>query len=149
NWRKDKIMAPYLILYASRYGQTQKIANYISEDLSSWGITCDLVDCRRFHQSMDLTQYQALIIGAPVYMGSYPSCLRKWIKANPTFKNIIPVTAFFSVCLGIQQPNREGQDKEKKILQDFLDWARWQPQHKAIFAGALNYGSYNWPLKKV
>lgn len=141
-------MAHHLILHASKYGHTLKIAQFISTELSNLGHTSDMVDCGQYHSAMNLSIYQGIIVGAPVYRGNYPKQLAKWIKANPQFKTQVPCSAFYSVCLGIMDQNEASVLREKEIVADFLDWNHWRPNSTAIFAGALNFTKYNWLLKR-
>ena len=57
-----------LILIYSKYGQTQKIADRISDYLAEQsGVNVDVVDVSRNNSVIPLDRYQVAIIGAPIY----------------------------------------------------------------------------------
>ena len=141
-------MAKILVLYATKYGQTEKISNSMAEELRHLGDSVDVVNVSRI-SSLSLRSFDAVIVGAPVYGSKYPGAIRTWIKANVKALASKP-TAFFSVCLGIlETKNHATQDQEMRFLTDFFATTGWQPNISRIFAGAVLYTSYNWFLRII
>ncbi len=91
-------MARVSVIYASKHGQTQKIAQYIQKEIESAGHVCEISECD--DQKDGLEKFQAVIVGAPVYAGRYPRQLRKWTRQNSAKLSRTP-SAFYSVCLGV------------------------------------------------
>lgn len=142
-------MSKFLIVYATRYGQTEKIANYIGERLNLAGHSYDsFLLQKQTTKDVDLNSYVGVIVGAPVYAKGYSSILKKWCFRNRKTIQQKP-SAFFSVCLGILQKQPEVQIEEVQIARKFLTSCNWNPQIVSIFAGALPYSKYNWFLKKL
>ncbi|TLN07108.1 flavodoxin, partial [bacterium] len=54
-----------LLAYATRYGSTQEVATAIAGSLRKQGITVDLLPAK---QVKSLQGYQALVLGAPLFM---------------------------------------------------------------------------------
>nr|BFD62462.1 hypothetical protein BdHM001_11430 [Bdellovibrio sp. HM001] len=139
-------MAHILIVYESKYGQTEKISRFIADKINSRGHSVDLLEAHA--KSTDLSPYQTVIVGGPVYANGYPRALSKWVKHHSDALNIKP-TAFFSVCLGVMQKDQTVQRSEAKIVQGFFRKTNWLPKKWVIFAGALNYSRYGWFTKRI
>ena len=57
--------ASVLVAYATRYGATQEVAETVATALRESGLEVDLQPLRQVHT---IDQYQAIVIGAPLYM---------------------------------------------------------------------------------
>jgi menaquinone-dependent protoporphyrinogen oxidase len=64
-----------LVCYATKYGSTEEIAREIGAVLQGEGLATDVIPV---DQVTDLTQYRAVIIGSPIYMG-------KWLHGPQQF----------------------------------------------------------------
>lgn len=79
------------LIFSSHKGQTKKIIEYIAKKLSERNISTEIIDVG--HRQNLKGQVDGLILGAPVYAGSYPKALLRWARNNrPLFS--LP-TAFF------------------------------------------------------
>lgn len=146
-WKKAQgFMAKVLILYGTTQGQAAKIAFRIGDELRGAGHRVDLFDSRKIPRWVDLMEYDAFIGGASVHAGGFQRTLRKWVKTHSRALTSLH-SGFFSVCLGILQPEDSVHREEAKIVDDFLVATAWKPQKTVIFAGALSYSKYN-PLLK-
>lgn len=140
-------MARVLIVYESKYGQTEKIANFIRNRMSLQGSEAELLNCR--HPSpVDLSKFDGIIVGAPIYGRRYPWQLRKWVRSHAEELNQ-KNSAFFTVCLAILQKNEKVQRDLLLISEAFFRNTGWYPKRRRAFAGALNYSEYNWFLKRL
>lgn len=141
-------MSKILIVYGTRHGQTEKIANFIANKLQADGYSTDIFDAQSIPEQLDLIQYEAFLVGAPIHAGGYPKKVKNWVKLNSHKLSQKP-SAFFSVCLGILQKDERVQKEEREFLQKFFSWSGWKPNGWAIFPGALSYSQYNWLLKLI
>lgn len=141
-------MSKLLVVYGTREGQTGKIAEVISEELSRSGHSVDLFDARDIPKSVLPDQYDTVIVGGPVHKSDYPRELRSWIRAHHERLSRTR-SAFFSVCLGILQDDEKVKQNERSIVMKFLDSTGWNPTRWTIFAGALRYSRYNWLIKRI
>lgn len=141
-------MQKYLIVYATNYGQTEKIAGFIAQKILKKGLSYDSFSINHLPRDLSPKDYCGTIVGAPVYRGRYATKLRKWCLMHHEILNQSR-SAFFSVCLGVLQNDSQVQIEENRIMQKFLCACRWKPGMCAIFAGSLNYSKYNWLMKWV
>lgn len=134
-------MAKALLLYSTREGQTKKILHFIEKRLSDY--ECDFIDLHSV-ESVDLNQYDKVLIGASIRYGHLNKKLYKFIERN--LNALIECkAAFFCVNLTAR---KEGQGKDtpegSAYIKTFLKKSPWQPEMIGVFAGALYYPRYNW-----
>lgn len=141
-------MTKILIVFSSKEGQTQKIASFLNDKISSHKITVDVFDCDSLSSNIPLFNYDGFIIGASVHMGSFSHGVQRWVKDNSFFLKKKP-SAFYSVCLGILEKGNNSLISEGHIVTDFFAATEWYPTLWRIFAGALKYSKYNWFVKRI
>jgi menaquinone-dependent protoporphyrinogen oxidase len=138
-----------LVVYGTKEGQSAKIANAISDELSLEGFVVDTYNAEEIPSDIRVNDYSGVVAGGSVHVSKYPAPLKKWIKANSAELSIKP-SAFFSVCLGVlEKENAQTQKAEKKIVEDFFAWSGWRPKTWTIFAGAVKYSKYGWFTKQI
>jgi NAD(P)H dehydrogenase (quinone) len=77
-------MAKALVCYYSKSGNTEKMAEKIAEELQHQGIDTDL--SRVEETSVDvLPEYDAIVLGSPVYYGSMAWPMKKFLDESVIF----------------------------------------------------------------
>jgi len=138
-----------LIAYASRHGQTQKIAAALRQQLQEVGIACQLLTCQELLvRREDLPLTTAVILGSPVYYGAYDRKFQAVVTRHRDHLNSVP-TAFFSVCFGTGSSNQTERTTADEISAQFVQRTGWQPQLTHVFAGAIRYSQYGWFKKRL
>lgn len=140
-------MARILVIYESKYGQTEKIAKFIVDKIHQAGHSAEALECHS-QEFVGLAKYDGVIVGGAVYAKGYPRAAIKWVKQHAEALNKKP-TAFFSVCLGILESDPKVQKEEREVVQGFFDKTGWTPQKWTIFAGGLRYSKYNWFIRRI
>lgn len=138
-----------LIVYNSRNGQTQKIARYISSRLVSagFGVQLQSVDSNSTLITPD-PSIDAVIVGAPVYVGKFPKPIVKWVKNHLGFLSQ-KRTAFFTVSLNAADQRPEARKADRELLEKFTFDSGWRADYTASVAGALTYSHYGFFLKRL
>lgn len=62
-------MPKVLIVYATRTGETEKIARLIGEGVRISGLEADVREVKQIKSEADLQGYDALVLGSPTYHG--------------------------------------------------------------------------------
>ncbi len=62
-------MAKALIVYSTRAGETQRIADLIAEGIRFTGCEAELKDAQKLTKEEDLEGYDAYVFGSPTYHG--------------------------------------------------------------------------------
>ena len=90
-----------LTAFASKEGQTEKIANFIAEVIRHHDQQAATLPCEHLLKNFNVNSFDAVIIGGSIHMGKYPGYLKKFITTYLDWLNQMP-SAFFTVCLAIQ-----------------------------------------------
>ena len=144
-------MKPVLVLYATREGQSRKVAAHVSHMLSeSSSVTSELLDAAELPGSFDLARYVAVVLVASVHMGKHEGEMLRFVRKNRATLAHMP-TALLSLSLshaGAQDPLRTPAQREKglhdtamMIERFFVDTGFRTPRVLPV-AGALVYTKY-------
>ncbi|MGB5635985.1 MAG: flavodoxin domain-containing protein, partial [Waterburya sp.] len=144
-------MKNILILYATREGQTEKVAAQISTHLKKAGANVELINAqdKTATEDIDLDVFDLLVFGASMHAGGLEQELVDFINSH---KEQIEqrVRSFFLVLLS-------AATKDSKLRAEWLKDARnkmdeqiqVQFQDVEMIAGALMYSKYSLPLKWI
>lgn len=140
-------MTNVLVVYATREGQTEKIARHIAKTLTADGHTVKLHDADRpASPPLDLASIQVAVVGGPIRGGNYPRSLVRFVQEHRRFLEGVP-SAFFSVGLAVQSP--KGRDPTLEVVERFVRRTGWRPSRVELIAGALLYTHYNFLIRFV
>ena len=124
--------ARILVAYASRKGSTAGIAQAIGKELVSAGHTVDVIEMKTV---TTVEGYNAVIIGAPVYMGKVDTDISKFVAKNRDRLASIQVAAF---AVGIA-PVAPQIEPVEKVLDDLTKAVSpIQLIAATVFAGKLD-----------
>lgn len=130
-----------LIAYSTVDGQTKKIAERLADKMTGEVII------KKFEDVTTLTEYDKIIIGSSIRYGKFPKRLYHFVQKNTavlTEKH----ADFFGVNLIARNPEKRTVENNVYVRK-FLEKVSWQPREVIIFAGALNYTTYNFFDKKM
>jgi len=133
-------MAKILLLFASSYGQTAKVADHLA---LRWRGQGHEVVCRRLDQNAEPAPagFDAVILGSRLAIRYAPS-LKRYVEKYRTAL-ATKRSAFLSVSMSAASPDpKVGSELKAKIGALFHE-ARWSPDHVGSFAGALPYSRYD------
>lgn len=126
-----------LVVYASKYGATQGIAERIADKLVSSGHPAQ---ARPVKAAGDLLSYDAYVVGSAAYMGSWLKEAAEFVRSNQALLVTRPVWLFSSGPLGTATKDAQGRDllvtSEPKEFTEFAEAI--EPRATRVFFGALN-----------
>jgi menaquinone-dependent protoporphyrinogen oxidase len=150
-------MKPILVLYATREGQTQRIAEHIDGRLRASGIPCELINVKYVPAGFSLIRYRSAILAASVHVGKHQREMVNFVRKNR--QNLEDMrTALVSVSLsqaGVQDPNSPPDQRlqaaadVEKLINVFILKTQWKPTHVKSVAGALMYSKYNFFVRFI
>lgn len=132
-------MPSITICYASRYGQTERIAKRMAKTLVSQNVTAQV---HNIVQDGDLPVSDHYIIGAPIIYGNAWAPMRAWI-ADHAKQLDDRVLGVFNVNLTARKPGKRDIENNP-YLAKLLALLPQPVAHKQVFAGSLDYPSYPW-----
>ena len=137
-----------LIVYATREGQTRKIAIRLADHLRDSGAEVEVRDARQPF-SLSLRDFDHLVFGASMHAGGLEKEIRDFVARHQTEISARP-RSFFLVLLSAATKDqtlrdewlRDAESKFKQQIPVFFS-------HLEMVAGALRYSQYSLPLKWV
>ncbi len=142
-------MRRVLILFASREGQTQKVASRIFAHLKMKGFAVQLIDAAdsTAMQQIDLGTYDLLVFGASMHAGGLERELVHFVNSHVS-RIGTQSRSFFLVLLSAATKDPELKarsltDARRKMKQQLLV----EFDDTEMIAGALAYSKYPLPLK--
>ena len=150
-------MKRVLIAYATREGQTQKIADHVAKTLRARAIEVDVVDVRTPPPGLDLARYAHVVLAASLHLGKHEREMVDFARANKTTLDSM-ATSLLSVSMseaGAEDPSRtqeqrnKAADNVKQAVGHFLEETALHPGRVMPVAGALKYLEYGWLVRFV
>jgi menaquinone-dependent protoporphyrinogen oxidase len=135
-------MADIAIIYATREGQTQRIAEHMARPIRAAGHQALVLDFRELYGGPPPAA-DGIIIGASVHVGHHPEELESWVREHREALES-RFGAFFSVSLSATGARVGAKVEAGEYITDFLNRTGWHPDAAAAFAGALRYTRYGW-----
>ena len=137
-----------LILFATKEGQTEKIAHFIAEVIRHHGHEATTQLGEQLPKDFSTDRFDAAIIGGSIHMGNYPGYLKQFVTGHRDWLNQVP-SAFFTVCMAINSANEKEQTEARSFGPNFVKDANWHPNLMETFAGAVKYTQYGFITRKI
>ncbi len=144
------------IVYATREGQTRRIAEYLAGAFQARDVAVDLFNAKETPDP-DLAVYDALLVAGSVHISRHEPELVKFVKHHRAELERVP-SAFLSVSMaqaGIESVDRNAEQREaakrevNEVLDRFVHDTAWRPRWVQPVAGALLYTKYNFLVRFI
>jgi menaquinone-dependent protoporphyrinogen oxidase len=137
---KEKV----LVAYASTYGSTQEVAKAVAEALRQAGMEADL---RPMREVKSLAEYQAVVMGAPLYMLHWHRDALHFVARHREALEKLPSAVF---ALGPFHDKAEEWEEVRKEIDSELAKFPWlQPAAVEVFGGKFDPDRLHFPWKLV
>ena len=145
------------IFFATREGQTSKIANRIAEHLRAKEVTVDVVNVRKATPPLDWSEYATAFVAASVHALHHEPEIIEFVRRYRDDLHRIGA-AFISVSMseaGAEDMRAPAERRERsaadaqRMVDDFVKETGWKPERYLRAAGALRYTQYNFLVRFV
>ena len=130
-------MKKILLTYSTVDGHTKTIC----EKILSYSETSQ-VDILPIDSSINIKDYDTVVIGASIRYGKYREEIFEFIKKNEELLNSKD-NAFFSVNVVARKENKNKPETNPYLIK-FLNKISWQPKILDVFAGKIDYPKYKF-----
>jgi menaquinone-dependent protoporphyrinogen oxidase len=150
-------MKPAGIFYATREGQTQRIAQHIAQGIRAGGLEAELCNLSESPHPDNLLRYSAVILAASVHAGKHEPEMVVFAQHRRDDLEALP-HVFVSVTLsqtGAQDLARPAAERARfaadveSVIEKFRQDTGWHPKRVKPVAGALTYSKYNFFLRFI
>ena len=124
------------IAYATKEGQTAKVADYIAEVVRAHGHLAETVGIGHTKNGVP-AECDGVIVGSSIHMGKHDKHAAEYVRHNREALEKVP-SAFFSVSLAAHGDEAEAAG----YVEEFETETGWHPAQVALFGGALRYTQY-------
>ncbi len=157
---------PILILFATREGQTRRIAEHLAATARARDLPVEMHNINFIPDTFSLSDYDKVILAASVHRGKHEPEMVEFVRRNHSRLGHMQ-TIFLSVSLAEAAAEdfhrtpeiraQAAQDVED-MMQEFFEETGWHPsalQHQGVHAvaGALMYSKYNffirWIMRRI
>ena len=138
--------APILVAYATRYGSTAEVAQFIASALEGRGLPAA---CRPAREVKSLQGFSAVVLGAPLLMLHWHKDDLRFLDRFRTELQSLPAAAF---ALGpTTEPRSEKERTDARaILDKELTTRPWfKPSSVALFGGRWDPAKIGFPFKAL
>ncbi len=129
-----------LVAYATRYGSTQEVAEHVAAVLLEAGHPVAI------HPAGDvrsLEEFDAVVLGAPIYMGNWHRNARRFLSRHQTALTQRPVAVF---ALGPLERDEEQMREAIGQFEKILAKTPWlDPVDKEVFVGKFDPDKLTFP----
>jgi menaquinone-dependent protoporphyrinogen oxidase len=132
-----------LVTYATNRGSTREVAEAVATTLQEHGFH---VDVRRAGEVDDVTAYDAVVLGAAIYMGRLHGDARKLLKRQRDALAARPLAVFAMGPLTLSDEDVTGARKQ---LEKGLERASLHPEMTAIFGGVIDPAKLRFPMNRM
>ncbi len=138
-------MSGSLMIYSSKDGHTKKICETIIKS-SKNAEHFEMISLENAYK-LNLDSFDLIVIGASIRYGNYDSKLFSFINKN---KDILrsKKSAFFSVNV-VARKSEKNRPENNPYIKKFLKKSSWSPNLIDVFAGKVDYPSYNFFNKNI
>lgn len=130
-------MQRYLVAFASREGQTAKIAHHVARRVEDDGSLVRLIDIRANESEAGADEYDAMLIAGSVHVGRFDPELAAFITRHIAALRRCP-SAFLPVSLSAASHEESERSAIDEIAQGYLAELGWVPDAVHHVAGAVH-----------
>ncbi|WP_138417379.1 flavodoxin domain-containing protein [Sinomonas gamaensis] len=131
-------MKRIFLIYGSTEGQTEKIAEVISDVLRERGHDVTMLDVKEAGDGI-LEGYDGVVVGASIHVGKHDRHIVDFVRRHQDAL-ARTASAFFSVSLAAHGDRPEAES----YIEQFEQETGWMPAKVALFSGALLYTQYGF-----
>ncbi len=135
-------MARILIAFATRKGQTKKIADRIADRLAAQRHTVEMVDTDHPTAPLDVERFDVVVVAAPIIAGGYPRSVARFVREHHHALQSV-ASVFVSVGLAVASRTSDGRAQSLEVVEKFLEKTAFRPGRVELVAGALPYTKYD------
>jgi menaquinone-dependent protoporphyrinogen oxidase len=129
-----------LVTYATRYGSTQEVAEQIAETLREQGLEASVQPAR---QVQSLEGYRAIVLGAPLYIGSWLKDAQRFLANHQAALANLPVAVF---TLGPTRPDEDVAPVRDQLDKQMSKYPWLKPVATELFGGKYDPTKLKFPV---
>lgn len=135
-----------LIVYASSYGQTERIAKRLAEVARREGASVTLASADALRSPLHPAAFERIVVAGSVKWGKHQRSIVRFVRCNLPALTAAD-TNFVSVSGAAG--SEHGQAQAREYVDVFLARTGWKPAAVTLFAGGLAFSKLRWLTKRI
>ncbi|MBW6473978.1 MAG: flavodoxin domain-containing protein [Anaerolineaceae bacterium] len=135
-----------LVGYATRYGSTKEVAETIARTMSEAGIVVDVCQVRDIKA---LTDYNAVILGAPLFMFHWHKDVLRFLSKHQRILLNLQVAIFALGPTHDPYDEQEWRDSWSQLNKELENYSWLKPVEIEMFGGKYDPTKLKFPLKMM
>ena len=131
---------PVLVGYVTRYGSTQGVAEMVATVLRENGLEVSL---ERLKNVRGVQDYSAVVLGAPLYIGSLPGDAKRFLAEQQAALAERPLAVFALGPLGHEASEQRGA--REQLDKELAKYPALKPLAVALFGGVFDPKKLRFP----
>jgi menaquinone-dependent protoporphyrinogen oxidase len=132
---------PVLIAYATRSGSTAEVAEAIGTEMRAAGVQVEVMPMRNLKA---IGERSAVVLGAPLYMGSLPRDVRRFLAHNRV--DLIASKTWFFVLGPIDGKPEEFEAARSQAKKSLAKSGWFKPAELQVFGGKFDVNRMPFPF---
>ncbi len=134
-----------LVTYASSYGSTQEVAEFVAATLREQGVEVDL---RPIREVRALAGYRAVVLGAPFYMFHWHTDARRFLaRFQRELTNGLPIAVFAGGP--IEDSAEQWQDRRSDLDKELAKFPWLTPVSVQLIGGKFDPAKLRFPYNLI
>ncbi len=134
-----------LVNYASSYGSTQEVAEFVAATLREQGVEVDL---RPIREVRALAGYRAVVLGAPFYMFHWHTDARRFLaRFQRELTNGLPIAIFAGGP--IEDTSEQWQDRRSDLDKELAKFPWLTPVSVQLIGGKFDPAKLRFPYNLI
>lgn len=140
------MVAKILLVYASRYGQTEKIATRIGDVVQQEGVDIEIRKVQSIPPELDLGSFDVVVLAGPVMWGWHPRALRRFIR-----RKLAALSGMRSILVSVSgaASSAAGRPVAEQYVQRLTRTTGWVPDRVALFGGGVPFTRYGFLTRLI
>jgi menaquinone-dependent protoporphyrinogen oxidase len=135
-----------LVVYASSYGQTERIARRIAETAKREGATVTLAPVESLRQPLAIGDAGRIVVAGSVKWGKHQKTLVRFVRRNRVALGAAETT-FVSVSGAAG--SEAGLAHAREYVDTFIAKTRWMPSAVELMPGGMAFSKFGWLTRRL
>lgn len=141
-------MTNILVVYDSKYGQTERIAHTLADLARARGYDAIVLHANEASTTAHLEAADGVFVLSPIFLGKHMKTVRDFIARERALLAERPA-AFVSVSGSAASRIEADRSAAATVAHDFVANLGWQPSVVECVGGAISYPKYNFLVRLV
>src|SRR6185369_3431973 len=146
------------VFFATREGQSERVAEHVASDLRSRGVDTDVVNVKHVQGEVDWRNYGAAFVVASVHLEHHEKEMVQFVRQSrhelerlhAAFLSLTLSQAGAEDAIDSTPSQREQAHADAlRMIEGFTRATGWRPERSLTVAGALAYSKYNFIVKWI